>query len=102
MSEQKSSKLPPLPVVLTGNDLLEGHAVWFDGAGWTADPAAAQIAADEPAARALETLIPAAEATIVEPYLANVRLDAAGRPAAAHYREKIRVVGPTFALEGAL
>lgn len=88
--------------MLTGNDLLEGHAVWFDGASWSADPAAAQVAADEPTARALEALIPAAEATIVEPYLVTAALDAAGRPAARHYREKIRVLGPTFALEGAL
>lgn len=99
MSEQKSSKRPPLPLVLTGNDLLGGHVVWFDGKGWTTVLAEATVAQDDEAADELQAVLDSWLGRIVEPYFATVAL-AGGRPLPTHYREKIRLVGPTFA-EGA-
>jgi hypothetical protein len=87
------------PLILTGNDLLEGHVVYFDGAGWTADPAAALVAKDEAGAAALEAAL--GETHVVEPYLVTAGLDAAGLPLPIHYREKIRLAGPTFEREEA-
>ncbi|MDQ8757203.1 DUF2849 domain-containing protein [Sphingosinicella sp. LHD-64] len=102
MSEQKSSKRPALPLVLTGNDLLSGAVVWFDGDGWTADPRGAEVAVDDGGAARLDAVLAVSQQDIVEPYLITVALDAAGAPVPSHYREKIRVIGPTFALAGAI
>lgn len=102
MSEQKSSKRPPFPLVLTGNDLIGGHPVWFSGTGWSADPKRALVASDAGAAERLDQVLEASQQDIVEPYLVTVALDASGAPVPAHYREKIRAIGPTYALEAAL
>jgi hypothetical protein len=95
LSEQKSSKNPAFPFILTGNDLLVGDVVYFDGSGWVRDPKAAFVAEDDAAAARLVGVRDAA-LDVVEPYL--VATGAGGRAGAApvHYREKIRLIGPTF------
>jgi hypothetical protein len=98
LSEQVSSKRMAFPLILTGNDLLAGHVVYFGGAGWSADPAAAFVATDAAGAETLEAALD--ETAVVEPYLVTTALDAGGRPLPVHYREKIRLIGPTYALEG--
>jgi len=102
MSEQKSSKRPSLPLVLTGSDLLEGHSVWFDGDGWAPSLGEAFVAADEVAVARLESRLAASGLEVVEPYVVTVALGPDGRARPAHYREKIRVVGPTYALAEAI
>ncbi len=103
MSGQKSSKRPPFPLVLTGNDLLSGAVVWFDGEGWTRDPRGAEVVVDETGAGHLSAALAASGLQVVEPYLVTVALDGAGSPVPSHYREKIRELGgPTFALAEAI
>ncbi|KAB0681460.1 DUF2849 domain-containing protein [Aureimonas leprariae] len=92
------SKGPPLPVVLSANDLLEGDVVFLaHGGGWTRDPAAARVAHEQDTADAM-----LAEAQgdfranrIVDPYLVPVRVEANGMAVALHFREAIRQKGPT-------
>jgi hypothetical protein len=92
------AKRPPLPLVLTANDLLDGSTVYFDGLGWTDDLALAMVAGDDTSAAGLEARLEQAERSgeTVEPYLATVVAGPEGVPLPVHYREKIRVVGPTF------
>jgi hypothetical protein len=88
------AKRPPLPLILTGNDLIEGDVVYYAGAGWSRDRAKASVAGDEAAAEALEAALAAAGGIVVEPYLIE-----AGQ---AHVRERIRLFGPTISYgEGA-
>jgi hypothetical protein len=54
MIQQESSKRPPFPLILTGNDLLAGHVVYFDGAGWSERPSRARVAIDAAGAEAFE------------------------------------------------
>jgi hypothetical protein len=100
VSEQKSSKRPAFPLILTGNDLLAGHVIYFDGEGWTSAAGAAAVARDEQSASVLEAVLEASP-FVVEPYLVTAGADTGGRPQPIHYREKIRLIGPTYALEGA-
>ena len=92
-----AEKRPPLPLILTANDLMTGATVYYDGAGWSESVEKALVASEADAAVALETKRDAAESSgeTVEPYLATVRLED-GRVRPVHYREKIRIVGPTF------
>ncbi len=93
-----AAKRPPLPLVLTANELFDGYTVYFDGTGWSPELARASVAADDAAAAALEAKLEEAERSgeAVEPYLATVAVGADGAPLPTHYREKIRVLGPTF------
>ena len=92
-----AEKRPPLPVILTANDLLTGATIYWTGAGWSPAIDAALVTADEEDAQALEAKRALSEASgeTVEPYLATARHDG-GHVKPAHYREKIRIVGPTF------
>lgn len=88
-----------LPAALTANDLLEGDAVWWTGAGWSRDIAEAAVAETAEAAETLaaEAGAPAHEATVVGPYLVEVRVSA-GAPFPTLRREAIRADrAPTFA-----
>ncbi len=86
------------PVVLTANDLESGEAVWWTGAGWSADFADARVARTELQAAALEGLCaaPLVQSMVVGPYLAEVvPAEGAWRPASR--REAIRAGRePTF------
>ncbi|GGE08061.1 hypothetical protein GCM10011390_28900 [Aureimonas endophytica] len=92
------SKGPPLPVVLSANDLLEGDVVFLAATGgWTRDPAKARIAHDPETAAAMEAEAGAEFKAnrIVDPYLVPVRVAANGLAVALHFREAIRQKGPT-------
>ena len=86
-----AGKRPPLPLILTANALFGGDVVYFTQAGWSPDRAEALVAADEAGAEALEAALDeaVAEGAVVDPYLID-----AGQ---AHYRERIRLSGPTIA-----
>jgi hypothetical protein len=102
MSEQKSSKRPKFPLVLTGNDLLSGEVVWYDGDGWAARLEESYVAVDDAGAAQLEARLAASGREVVEPYLITVAVGPAGEARPNHYREKIRVIGPTYALAEAI
>ena len=86
-----AGKRPPLPLILTANDLYGGDVVYFTRRGWSPDRAEAFVATDEPGAEALETSLEEAiaDGAVVDAYLID-----AGQ---AHYRERIRRNGPTVA-----
>ncbi|APE26985.1 DUF2849 domain-containing protein [Aurantiacibacter gangjinensis] len=77
--------------ILTGNDLLTGAVVWWDGSGWSlhiadaadAGEAADSIIASESAARRVNSAYAiAAEQT-------------ADGPRPAHIKDRVRALGPT-------
>ena len=86
------------PAVLTANHLLDGDAVWWTGAEWSADISLARAARtpEERDALEAESLAPVHEALVVGPYLVDVSLDGAvARPTVR--REAIRADRePTF------
>ncbi|WP_294533514.1 DUF2849 domain-containing protein [uncultured Rhodoblastus sp.] len=94
-------KRPHMPVMLVANDLLEGDVVFAATEGWTRDPREACIARDDSHAQALESF--AADefrlARIVDPYLVEVTLNAKGHPVPRHYREVLRMLGPSNRLD---
>lgn len=92
-----AEKRPPLPLILTANDLMSGATVYWTGAGWSESLRDALVAQDDAAATALDERRHAGEASgeVIEPYLATVAIDAGGIMP-VHYRERIRIIGPTF------
>lgn len=90
-------KLPPLPVILLANDLLEGEVVFRTRAGWTRDPRAALVVHDTAGAERLDTEAKAAMARneVVDAYLVDVALDADGLPVPRHFRERCKISGPS-------
>jgi hypothetical protein len=90
-SKLMAAKRPPLPLILTANELFGGDVVYFSRKGWSPDRADAFVATDEPGAEALEAALEEAlqDGAVIDPYL----IDAGQR----HYRERIRLNGPTVA-----
>ena len=91
------SKRYALPAMLLANDLLSGEVVFRTATGWSPHPAAALIAYDEAAARALEATGQAAFARneVVEAYLVDVMISADGMPLPNHFRERFKTLGPS-------
>jgi len=96
------AKRPPLPLILTANDLLSGYSVFHDGERWASRIADALVALDADVADRLTAigLASIVSAEVVDPYLTTVTLDADGRATPKHYRERIRTSGPTIAFAG--
>jgi hypothetical protein len=88
-----AEKRPPLPLMLTAQDLRRGHVVYWDGTGWVAEIERGLVARDEDAAAALEAVRDdrANAATVIDAFLFSVR---DGAP--AHFRERARLIGPSF------
>ncbi len=87
-----AEKRPPLPLVLTAQDLREGGAVYWDGRGWVARIEDALVATDEAAAAALDAARSEADpGQVIDAFLFSVR---DGQP--AHFRERARLLGPSF------
>lgn len=85
------------PQILFGSDLRRGETVLLGADGWVRDPRLARVAHDAGSAAALEQRGKSAigENRIVEIYLADVEVDASGAPTPLHYREKMRLAGPS-------
>lgn len=91
------AKLPPLPAILLANDLLEGDVVFWNGKGWSRDPAGALVVGEAEAAAALEAEAKAAMARneVVDAYLVDVAIDGNGVPVPKHFRERFKILGPS-------
>jgi hypothetical protein len=96
-----AAKRPPLPVIMLASDLLDGNVVFLAAQGWSSDGRDALVARDDAAADALERMGRASPHLIVDPYLVDVDVDAAGVPTPRHFRERLRLVGPShLAVDG--
>lgn len=89
-----AEKRPPLPLLLTAQDLRAGGVVYWTGAGWSARIEDGLVAHDEAAAATLEAVRddPAQLSQVIDLFLFS--LSDAARP--AHFRERARVIGPSF------
>lgn len=85
------------PQILFASDLADGEVVFLGQAGWERDHARARIARDKEEAGALEAFGKAEIAAnrVVDVYLADVEIGADGAPTPLHYREKMRIKGPS-------
>jgi hypothetical protein len=82
--------------IVTANDLLDGDVIFMTAeGGWGRDLADAAILATAEQAEQLLALATSQEDCVVGPYLADVALDGSGLPCPSHYRERIRMCGPT-------
>lgn len=88
---------PKLPAILLANHLLDGDVVFFTGTHWDKDPRRALVAHDAALAASLATEAAAAFARqeVVDAYLVDVTVDAAGLPVPNHFRERFKVRGPS-------
>jgi sulfite reductase (NADPH) hemoprotein beta-component len=95
--QEKTMAAPKHPQILFASDLVQGDVVFLGPAGWERDHRRARIAHDNAEAAALEALGKAeiAKNTVVDVYLADVEIGADGAPTPLHYREKMRVTGPS-------
>ena len=96
------AKRPPLPFVLTANDLLSGYTVYHDGSRWVAKLQDALVASDaETAERLNETgLAELDRGAIIDPYLAGVTVGGDGAIVPRHFRDRYRLSGPTIVFAG--
>lgn len=90
---------PFTSVILTANDLVEGHSVFLTSEGWARDAARALVAVTPEQAQELEALgaraIPGVQ--VVGAYLVEVSVET-GAPVPLSRREQIRASGsPTVA-----
>lgn len=86
-------KRPPLPLMLTAQDLRGGGVVYWGGRGWTPDLKQGLVAHDDAAAAALEAVRDdrVQQAEVIDLFLFSIKGDAP-----AHFRERQRVIGPSF------
>jgi sulfite reductase (NADPH) hemoprotein beta-component len=87
-----------LPAILIANDLRDGDVVVRAAAGWSRDPREAVIAHDRAAAERLaaEAAAELAANRVVDAYLIDVTLGAAGEPVPNHFRERVKLRGPSI------
>ena len=89
------------PQIRVASDLRDGEVVFLGADGWERDHARAKIAHDAQAAAALEAAGKAeiARNHVVDVYLVDVAIGADGVATPLHYREKMRVKGPSVRLD---
>jgi hypothetical protein len=92
-----AAKKQALPAILIANDLLDGTVVVRTGDGWSHDPRQALVATDDGAAALLAEQAAHAMARheVVDAYLVDVTVDADGLATPNHFRERIKVKGPS-------
>jgi hypothetical protein len=86
------------PVVVTANRLADGAVVYRRNGGWTTELAGAAVATDAPAAQALLGAAAGDSLSVVDAYIAPVKLLPGGAVKPGNLRELIRLSGPTIAL----
>ena len=89
------------PQILLASDLEQGEVVFLGDGRWERDHRRARIARDSEAAAALEAFGKAEIAGnhVVDVYLADVEIGADGAPTPRHYREKMRIKGPSVRMD---
>jgi hypothetical protein len=89
------------PQILLASDLADGEVLFLGAEGWQRDHAKARVARDKEEAGALEAFGKAEIAAnrVVDVYLADVEVGADGVPTPLHYREKMRIKGPSVRLD---
>jgi hypothetical protein len=87
---------PKLPQMITANRLRDGEVVWWKAGAWVERIEQGTVYPDpkEADAALVEALKFAADNTMVNPYLFEVRADS-GKIVPASERELIRAAGPT-------
>jgi hypothetical protein len=92
-----AAKQQPLPAILIANDLLDGFVVFRAANGWSPDPREAVVAKDAQAAALLSEQAAAgiARQEVVDAYLIDVTLDENGVMTPNHFRERIKIKGPS-------
>ncbi len=85
------------PKILVASDLRLGEALFLGPEGWTPDCLAATVAHDDVEAAALEARgkSDVAANRVVDVYLTEVEIGPDGSPVPLHYREKMRIRGPS-------
>ncbi|BDV33072.1 MULTISPECIES: DUF2849 domain-containing protein [Methylocystis] len=85
------------PQILLASDLADGEVVFLGAESWERDHRRARVARDKEEAAALEGFGKAeiAKNRVVDVYLADVDVGADGVPTPLHYREKMRLKGPS-------
>jgi hypothetical protein len=85
------------PQILLASDLRDGEVMFLGTSGWERDHRRARIAHDAAAAAELEKIGLAEYAAnrVVDVYLTDVEIENDGAPAPLHYREKMRIKGPS-------
>lgn len=89
------------PQILLASSLADGEVMFLGASGWERDHAKARIARDKAEAAALEAfgMAEIAANRVVDVYLADVEVGADGVPTPLHYREKMRIKGPSVRLD---
>jgi len=89
------------PQILLASDLADGEVLFLGQGGWERDHKRARVARDAAEAGALEAFGKAEIAAnrVVDVYLADVEISADGVPTPLHYREKMRIKGPSVRLD---
>lgn len=85
------------PQILLASDLARGDVVFLGPSGWERDHRLARVAHNAEEAAALEAFGKSeiGKNHVVDVYLADVEVGSDGVPAPLHYREKMRVTGPS-------
>ena len=85
------------PQILLASDLRDGEVMFLGASGWERDHRRARVALDAAAAAELEKIGHAEYASnhVVDVYLTDVENEPDGVPTPLHYREKMRIKGPS-------
>lgn len=85
------------PKILIASDLKEGEVLFLGASGWERDHSRARIARDASEAASFESFGKAeiARNRVVDVYLADVEIGEDGVATPLHYRERMRVKGPS-------
>jgi sulfite reductase (NADPH) hemoprotein beta-component len=85
------------PQILLASNLKDGEVVFLGHNGWERDFRHARIAKSQEEAQILETIGKAGYSAniIVDVYLTEVEITDDGAPIPLHYREKMRIKGPS-------
>lgn len=93
-----AEKRPPLPLMLTAQDLRAGGVVYWTGTAWSDRIEEGLVARDEAAAAALEAVRddPVQQGEVLDLFLFGLGADDPAAPRPKHFRERARVIGPSF------
>jgi sulfite reductase (NADPH) hemoprotein beta-component len=89
------------PQILIASNLSDGEVVFLGASGWERDHRRARVALNAEEAAALEALgkRDISANRVVDVYLADVEIGGDGAPTPVHYRERMRVKGPSVRLD---